>query len=224
MKKIIILFILTLFIIGCNSKNKEVKKTKKETRKQKIVDTYKDLNNTKIGIYQEKQNKIELVTEYKTNIESGIDIGVFQIYPSNDKEVILENGFGNSFYNKWVSNNNYKNLKIGFNLKYTLDDNTQINHTILNPSTTITNKYIFTYLYDDYKNRNLGFYSHIEDKDYDEDSLFTSIKLYADDVKKLNSKIIFTVFTYDTEDDFENSNYRGNSSYQITICDINKTC
>ena len=224
MKKIIILFILTLFIIGCNSKNKEVKKTKKETRKQKIVDTYKDLNNTKIGIYQEKQNKIELVTEYKTNIESGIDIGVFQIYPSNDKEVILENGFGNSFYNKWVSNNNYKNLKIGFNLKYTLDDNTQINHTILNPSTTITNKYIFTYLYDDYKNRNLGFYSHIEDKDYDEDSLFTSIKLYADDVKKLNSKIIFTVFTYDTENDFENSNYRGNSSYQITICDINKTC
>ena len=222
MKKIIIILVLSILIVGCSNKSKTVTK---KVKKEQIKENYTDLNETKIGLYQEKQNKLELIKEYKTDITSGVDIGIFQIYPSTDSEIFLENSFGNSFYNAWIKNSNYKDLKIGFNLKYTLDDNTNINHTVLNPSTTIKNSYIFTYLYDDYKNRNSNFYSHIEDSEYDDNSLFTSIKLYASDVNKLNSKITLSVFTYDTEDDFtKDGDYKGNSIYTITICDINKNC
>ena len=37
-------------------------------------------------------------------------------------------------------------------------------------------------------------------------------------VSKINSNILFSVFTYDSPDDFLDSNYRGNSIYTIKIC------
>ena len=37
-------------------------------------------------------------------------------------------------------------------------------------------------------------------------------------VNKINSNILFSVFTYDSEDDCLDSNYRGNSIYTIKIC------
>ena len=222
MKKIIILILLVIFIVGCN--NKKTTMTKKKVKKIEEVEKYTDLNDTKIGIYKEKGNKLELVKDYKTDVISDKDIDTFQIYPSNEEEILLNNNFGSSFYERWTSLNNYNNLKIGFSIKYKLDGN-DISHTILNPNSTIINEYIFAYLYDDYKNRDSYFYSHIEDSEYNEETLFTSIKLYANDVSKLESKITLIVFTYDTEDDFDsNNNYRGNSSYEINICPLNQNC
>ena len=51
-----------------------------------------------------------------------------------------------------------------------------------------------------------------------DDTIITSIKIYAvegiDDVEE----ITLTAFTYDNQDDFDdNNNYRGNSKYTITI-------
>ena len=75
-----------------------------------------------------------------------------------------------------------------------------------------------TYLYDDYKNRYSNFYSHIEENEYNDDTLFTSIKLYANSIDMLSSNIELTVFTYDTLDDFDaDGNYRGNSKYIVNI-------
>ena len=230
MKKVFIIFmLLTFLLVGCKSnkviEKKENKKIEKEVIKEK-KDDYIDNNNTDIGIYLEKNGKLELVTEYQTNIKSISDIGVFQIYPSKDKEIILNSKFGNSFYEKWTSLDNYQNLKIGFNLKYTVDNGEEVSHTILDPSTTMKTRYEFivAYLYDDYKNRNSSFYSHIEDADYNDESLFTSIKLFSNNTDRVTSKIKFTVFTYDTQDDIVDMEYRGNSKYEITICDINSTC
>lgn len=227
MKKIFVLIILLFIITGCNNKveKKEIKKVKKEETKE-VKEIYNDLNNTDIGLYIEKGNKLELVTEYKTNIKSVTDIGVFQIYPSHENEIILNNKFGNSFYEKWTMLDNYQNLKIGFNLKYTLDNGEEVTHTILDPSTTMKTGYEFivAYLYDDYKNRNSNFYSHIEESDYNSESLFTSIKLFSNNTDRVVSKIKFTVFTYDTPDDIIDLEYRGNSKYEITICDISSTC
>ena len=73
------------------------------------------------------------------------------------------------------------------------------------------------YLYDDYKNRDSNFYSHIEDSEFDDTTLFTSVKIFANKVDNLSSDIEFTVFTYDTDDDFEEGNYRGNSKYKVNI-------
>ena len=37
-------------------------------------------------------------------------------------------------------------------------------------------------------------------------------------VNKINSNVEFSVFTYDSEDDFVDNKYRGNSIYTINIC------
>ena len=222
MKKIIILSIMILILTGC-SKKENIQIDNNEPIEIIEKEEYKDENNTLIGLYIEKGNKLELITDYKTNIKSGVDIGIFQIYPSNDNQILLNNGFGNSFYNAWSSLPNYENLKIGFNVKYKLNSGEEISYNILDYN--VIYKEIYNYLYDDYANRNKSWYSHIVGNDYSDDTLFTSIKLYGASVESINSKIILTVFTYDDTDDFdENNEYRGNSSYSIEICDINKTC
>ena len=73
------------------------------------------------------------------------------------------------------------------------------------------------YLYDDYINKDKSFYSHLEDKDYNENSLLTSIKLQASYNCSEIKKIELIAFTYDSEDDLINDTYRGNSKYMITI-------
>ena len=219
MKRLILLFSLVLVLTGCKSKkeNIEIIEPIETVEEEKYV----DLNNTVIGLYKEKGNKLELIHEYKTNIKSGKDVGIFQIYPSKDETVILNNGFGNSFYNSWIAVPNYNNLKIGFNVKYKLTTGEQVSYNILDYN--VIYRELYNYLYDDYANRNKSWYSHIEEKDYNENTLFTSIKLYGSTVDNIDSKITLTVFTYDTLDDFdENNEYRGNSSYSIEICDINK--
>ena len=130
----------------------------------------------------------------------------------------LDSKFGEEYYNKFISIDNHENIKVGFNIKYSLSNGENINQTITNPSNTIQNGYILTYLYDDYKNRYSNFYSHIEENEYNDDTLFTSIKLYANSIDMLSSNIELTVFTYDTEDDFDaDGNYRGNSKYIVNI-------
>lgn len=217
MKKVIIIMVMALVLCGCSNKqntNKSTKNNKNENSKTEKVDNYKDENNTTVGIYLEKGRKLELLKDYSTDIVSEKDIGVYQIYFSNDDVINLDTSFSEAYYNL------YKDLgiKVGFNIKYSLSNGDEINHTITNPSNTIMNDYILTYLYDDYKNRNSNFYSHIEESEYDDSSMFTSIKLYANSVDNLSSDIELTVFTYDTDDDFDSEgNYRGNSKYTINI-------
>ena len=87
--------------------------------------------------------------------------------------------------------------------------------------------YILLFLYDDYDLYiNNKVYSHTEKNQEKEDTVFSSIKLYGEAASpSITSKIKLTAFTYDSEDDFDEfGEYRGNSKYTITICEINKTC
>ena len=70
-----------------------------------------------------------------------------KIYFSNDNIVNLNNKFGEEYYNKIISLDNLENIKVGFNIKYSLSNGENINQTITNPSNTITNGYILNYLY-----------------------------------------------------------------------------
>ena len=219
MKKIIIICACLLLCACGSKKNSEVNKINNSVKKvEEVKDTYKDDNNTIVGLYLEKGRTLELVTDYSTDIVSGKDIGVYQIYFSNDNIVNLNNKFGEEYYNKIISLDNHESIKVGFNIKYSLSNGENINQTITNPSNTITSGYILNYLYDDYKNRNSNYYSHIEESEYNDDTLFTSIKLYANSIDLLTSDIELTVFTYDTDDDFDElGNYRGNSKYTVNI-------
>ena len=220
MKKIIVLLVLLLVLTGCGNKEKTKvnieKKEKKQTVEEK-VDTYKDLNNTPIGIYQLNGNTLTKVHEYKTSFIPEKDINTFQLYPSNEEKVTLNESFGKSFNKEWIK---YNNIKMGFNIKFSLDTGEEINYNIFNPNDTFKEwEYLLNYLYDDYINDGKGFYSHLEVSDYNDNTLFTSFKMQSSgNVNKINSNIKFSVFTYDSDDDFIDSNYRGNSIYTINIC------
>jgi len=231
MKKILLLIVAFLIFNGCTNKEKTVDHynvkyeepapIKEETLK------YEDFNNTDIGIYYYENGSYNLVKQYKTIFENSSDVVVFDIYPSSN-DYIEKNNYLENLYNIWTSLDNYDDLKIGFNLKYKLDDGKEISYNILDPDTALNYDigHIYAWLYDDYKHRFDSWYSHIEQEEFNSgDKLFTSIKIYANNIDNIVTPITFTVFTYDSEDDIdENGNYRGNSSYSIEICDINKTC
>lgn len=230
MKKMFILIIIMVILSACTSKNKYNKEevivpddTKNEIEEERYIDN----NDTEIGIYYFENNKYNLVTTYKASIVDSSDIVIFDIYPSKN-EYIDKTNYITNLYNTYISLENYEYLKIGFNLKYTLNSGEEISYNILDPDSALHYDvgHILAWLYDDYKHRNDSWYSHIEQEEYDSgDKLFTSIKLYASDSSNISSKITLTVFTYDGLDDFDDDgNYRGNSSYSIDICDINKNC
>jgi len=234
MKKIILLLII-IVLCGCSNTKEKIKENKVEEQvdntekieEVKEEEKYVDENNTDIGIYLYQNGKYNLVNEYKTSFKDNSDIVIFSIYPSKE-EYIESYNYINNLYNIYTSLDNYSILKIGFNLKYTLNSGEEISYNILDPDTALHYDigHILAWLYDDYKHRYDSWYSHIEQDEFNnEETLVTAIKLYNNNTLDISSKIHFTVFTYDSEDDFDsNGEYRGNSSYSIDICDLNKSC
>ena len=219
LKLIIIFLIPILFICGCDKK--EEKKEKKKEEKQEVIvkePEYQDSNNTPISIYSLRGNQLVKLTEDTKNLQVLDDIGLFQIYPSNEDTITI-NSFGSDFYNEFSKYNTNNNLKIGFNITFETTTNETISYNILGPNNTFDKwEYLMNYLYDDYANMGKSFYSHIEEQDLHEDTLFTAIKMQCGGkINEIKDKIELTVFTYDTEDDFLDGKYRGNSKYTYTI-------
>lgn len=219
MKKILLM--LVILLVGCTPKEENKLENNNEFKQEEIIkEEYVDNNPIKLGLYLYTggySNKEKLST-YETTFVSGSDIGSFEVF-FTDEEVISGNSFKslfNSYYDKYVSIDNYK---IGYNIEFTLNDGTVNKFNLLKPDNYLYGDYFYTYLYDDVHVNDGEFYSHLES--IDDNTLITSIKIYAvdkiDDVKKIK----LTVFTYDSDDDFdEDGNYRGISKYSIDI--INK--
>lgn len=220
MKKVLFTLLVLLLLTGCEKEKEKIIKKEKKVEEKPIGTkiTYKDLNNTPIGIYKLKGNSLTKLTEDTKEFISMEDLGVFQIFPSNENTITI-NSFGTDFYNEWSKYNTNNNLKIGFNIDYYLDTGEHISYNVLSPSNNFDHyEYFMNYLYDDYANQGKGFYSHVEDKDLTENTLYTSIKIQSSgDVNKVKDGLKLTVFTYDTEDDFIDNEYRGNSKYTYTI-------
>lgn len=226
--KYLLLFLSCIILLtGCsNSKvydniiEDNVSEKEKIEEVEEIVPEYIDINNTPISFYSLKGNKLIKLTEITKRLNVEEDIGIFQIYPSYDDEIILNKSFAESFYDEWQKYNSNSNIKIGFNIKFKLA-NEEISYNIFNPSNTFEKwEYLMNYLYDDYANRGKGFYSHIEENQYNDSTLFTALKIQSSyQCSEIISPIQVTVYTYDSEDDFENNEYRGNchSSFLINI-------
>ena len=226
-KTLYILLIILTICTGCVKENKNEKglKTQKEIIKEKNVkeekNSYKDLNNTPIGIYKLSGNKLIKLHTINTKLEVEGIIDTFQIFPSNEAEITLNNTFATSFYNEWTNFKNINNnLKIGFNIKFKLKNGENISYNIYSPDNTFDKwEYLMNYLYDDYANQNKSFYSHIESNKMNDNTLFTAFKMQMSySCFDIDSKIQFSVFTYDGNDDFKDNEYRGNSIYTINIC------
>ena len=222
MKKICILLLIILTLTSCTNKPNETKKLQDNLINdndlkqpvEPVEEPYIDTNPIKVGLYQNGK----LVTNLETTIASGIDIASFDVYYTNDQVVDSTNTKYN--FNKYYKNyENIDNYKIGFYISFEVD-NEKVEATILDPSAMYKlSPYIFNYLYDDIHQPDGSWYSHVETKDVKENTIYSSIKLYAvDEINKVSSPITITVFTYDSKDDFdENGYYRGNSKYTATI-------
>ena len=224
MKKLITIVIILLTLCGCTNKKETKQEPKKLEKKEEIIkDTYKDNNTTPIGIYNLQGNTLTKLTKINKTPIVEQDLGVFQIYPSNEDSINLNKAFGLSFYDEWIK---YNNIKLGFNIKFTLSNGQNISYNIFSPENTFDQwEYLMNYLYDDYNNFGKSFYSHIEKEEFNENTLVTAIKIQSSySVDQIASKITLTVFTYDTEDDFENNEYRGNSKYSMDICLEGREC
>ncbi len=226
-KTLYILLIILTICTGCvkENKNEQEPKTQKEIIKEENVkaekDSYKDLNTTPIGIYKLSGNKLIKLHTINTKLEVEGLIDTFQIFPSNKEEITLNNTFATSFYNEWTNFKNINNnLKIGFNIKFKLKNGENISYNIYGPDNTFDKwEYLMNYLYDDYANQGKSFYSHIESNQMNDNTLFTAFKMQMSySCFDIDSKIQFSVFTYDDNDDFKNNEYRGNSIYTINIC------
>ena len=210
MKKVIIVIVL-LLLTGC-VKDKPKVIEKEEIKEEVIEEKYVDNNPITIGIYE---NDISLVKEYKLEKVSGNET-IFSFYYTNEENLgnrrQKENWY--KYFNRYQNINNYK---IGFHFSFYVGED-KIEKTILKPDTFAFEPYFYTYIYDDINQPDNTFYSHLEEKDVNDNTIFSAIKLFLRDTSTITSPIEFTVFTYDDLEDFdENNNYRGNSKYTIKI-------
>ena len=226
MKKVLLIILGLLFVCGCNEEELLIDSYKDiDLVSEAVTPIYVDDNHTPISFYKLEDNTLTKIHTINTNLVIEDDIGVFQIYPSNLEVVNLSESFGQSFYNEWMKYNSNNNLKIGFNVKYTLDNGDTANYNILSPSDTFIEwEHLMNYLYDDYANLGKDFYSHIENDEYNSSTLFTAFKMQSSYSCGEIKFISLTVFTYDSEDDFLDNVYRGNSSYTFNICVNGKDC
>lgn len=235
-RKTIYLLVILILVVGCSKKEIEQKNNEeKEPIVEPIIEPeptpepiieppkYVDNNNTPVSLYYNGKK----ISEMKTNIKVGKDIAFLKVYLS-DEEYLPSGTFAQNFHDKFIEYNKDNNLKIGYNLSYDIEDGRHFSQTIKHVVDNYDYEgYILIFVYDDYDlYKNNKIFKHVDIEEETDDNIFSSIKLYGEAASgDITSKITLTVFTYDTDDDFdENGEYRGNSKYSMTICEIGKTC
>lgn len=209
MKIKILILIMLLLITGCR---KEEQKEIIEEVEEVIEEKYVDDNPITIGIYE---NDINLIKEYKLNKVSNNEV-IFSFYYTNQENLGNRRQKENwhKYFNEYQNINDYK---IGFHFSFYVGEE-KIEKTILKPETYAFNPYFYIYIYDDINQPDNTFYSHLEENDVNENTIFSAIKIFLVEPELITSKITFTVFTYNDLDDFDdNNNYRGNSKYSVDI-------
>ena len=207
------IFILTILLLltGC-TESENIDVITSEKTEEIIEEQYIDHNPITIGIYD---NDINLVKEYNLVKESRRE-KVFSFYYTNEENV-GSNRYKENWYKFYSNYTDIDDYKIGFHFSFYVGD-ALIEKTILNPYTFAFEPYFYIYIYDDINQPDNTFYSHLEDDDVNENTIFSSIKIFLMEPGAITSPIKFTVFTYDGLEDFdENNNYRGNSKYAINI-------
>ena len=218
-KKVGLLFLI-LLLSACSVKEKEIYENKEVDNNinEEIKEEYVDDNPIKLSLFlydNNYHNKKRIEDTYYTNFTSGVDIGSFEVFLTDESTIdgINFKDTWNKYYNNYVDITNYK---IGYNIKFVLNDGTSYNSNYLEPDNYRYGEYFYTYLYDDIHQVDGAFYSHLENME--DNTLITSIKIYAVEGIDKVDYFVLSAFTYDGEEDFdEEGNYRGNSIYRVNI-------
>ena len=180
---------------------------------------YVDNNPIVIGLYIKEGSYKKLVKDYYCGWDPEEVLGIFYAVYTNEEKIS-----GSNFNLVWKDYlNKYSDIdkyRIGYNLKFTMDDGEVIDQTILNPDHAyLMYPEIQCYLYDDINLVPGKRYYHVTSEEMSDKTICSSIKLVGDKrTPNIVSNIELTAFTYDSNDDFDsNGKYRGNSKYTITI-------
>ena len=149
--------------------------------------------------------------------KKGKDIGSFEVIASDAAE-LPGDFFGDIFGAAWTAFPDANSCKIGYTLRYTLDDGSEIRFTMLSPKHIQHTEYIECWLYDDYHRQPHKFYSHLKPSSMKDETLITSIKLTAGKQISHVTDIWLTAFICASLDDFDaDRNYIGSTSCTIHI-------
>ena len=126
--------------------------------------------------------------------------------------------FGDIFGAAWTAFPDANSCKIGYTLRYTLDDGSEIRYTMLSPKHIEHTEYIECWLYDDYHREPHKFYSHLKPSSMKSETLITSIKLTAGKQISHVTDLWLTAFICASLDEFDaNRNYTGPPSCTLHI-------
>lgn len=159
--------------------------------------------------------RVRMGDEFSAKWKKGEDIGSFEVIAS-DADRLEGDFFGDIFGGCWKTFPNADQCKIGFTLRYSLSDGSEIQYTMLSPSHVEHTEYIECWLYDDYHREPHKSYSHI--KSMKDDTLITSIKLTCGRKIKEVQEIWLTAFICASMDEFDaNRNYTGPTACTLHI-------
>lgn len=159
--------------------------------------------------------RVRMGDGYSAKWKKGEDIGSFEVIASNE-ERLEGDFFADIFGAAWKAFPDADRCHIGYQLRYTLEDASEIKYTMLSPEHVEHTEYIECWLYDDYHREPHKSYSHI--KSMKEGTLITSIKLTCGRKIAQVREIWLSAFIWTSPDEFDGSrNYTGDVSCTLHI-------
>lgn len=180
-----------------------------------------DISPNTVGIYIPSENGTatrQRITEFKSVRTAKKDIDCFEILAT---QVALAEGnsFKSIWNSAWNSHENVENAKIGFHISFTLTGGDTVSKQLLKPGDSASFfDYLEIYMYDDVHVTPGVWYTHLEDKDMNAETVITSIKLTSGSKIAQVGDITLTAFIYNGDDCFDaDGNYIGLVSESIVI-------
>lgn len=155
------------------------------------------------------------LTEYVSNWKRGKDIDCFEALVS-DSDKLTGKNFLTIAKETWGTLPDPYAMRIGYTLRYTLSDGSEISMQILSPKDITHTEYVECYLYDDVHSK--GFYTHLSESGMKDDTLITSIKITCGEKIEQVQEMWLGTFLYDSPDKFDaNGKYIGSWKSEIHI-------
>jgi hypothetical protein len=179
-----------------------------------------------IYIHNEATGNRELVNGiYSGKWEKGKDIMCFEVFNSNKATLTGSSIFKYLWEPIWFGASDASNYRIGYEVQFSIDGGaTKVDQMLLMPEDTEKYKaYMEFYMYDDYHQTPGVWYSHVEQKAYDDSTLLTSIKFTAGQkYDQISGDVTLTAFLYNpsTHCFDADGHYTGDLKYTITVRNV----
>ncbi|MDD3244515.1 MAG: hypothetical protein PHD32_12480 [Eubacteriales bacterium] len=172
-----------------------------------------------MGLYIKEGSKRQRVTTFSSQWVKGKDIKCFDAVASGE-ESISASRLSTVWQKYWDALDGHADAHVGFRVVFALKDGTSVTQVIRTPSDTkIHKEYIELYLYDDVHQTPGVRYTHVEEKDVKENTVYSSIKLTAGQRSEEVESVKLMAFTYTGDGDFDpaSGEYIGNNWYEIDV-------